>query len=48
MNSYILTTIPLGRYAEPEDIARAVLYLASEDASMVTGIDLPVDGGRSI
>ena len=48
MKNQILTTIPLGRYAEPEDIARAVLYLASEDASMVTGIDLPVDGGRSI
>ena len=43
-----LATIPIGRYAEPEDIAKAALYLASEDSSMVTGIDLHVDGGRAI
>jgi hypothetical protein len=43
-----LATIPLGRLAEVEDVAKAALYLASDDASMVTGVDLFVDGGRSI
>ena len=37
--------IPLGRMVEPEDIADAVLFLASPAASMVTGIALDVDGG---
>ena len=41
-------TIPLGRIAQPEDIAHAALYLASDEASMVTGISLDVDGGRGI
>lgn len=36
---------PLGRIAEPAEIARAVLYLASEEAAFVTGMILPVDGG---
>jgi NAD(P)-dependent dehydrogenase (short-subunit alcohol dehydrogenase family) len=38
-------TIPLGRFGEPRDIARAVVFLASEDSSWVTGTLLPVDGG---
>jgi NAD(P)-dependent dehydrogenase (short-subunit alcohol dehydrogenase family) len=37
--------IPLGRMCLPQDIARAVLFLASEDASMITGVDLVIDGG---
>lgn len=41
-----LGTIPLGRFSTPEDIGAAACYLASEDASMVTGIALEVDGGR--
>jgi NAD(P)-dependent dehydrogenase (short-subunit alcohol dehydrogenase family) len=40
--------IPMSRHARPEEIARAVLYLASEDSSFVTGITLPVDGGMQI
>jgi NAD(P)-dependent dehydrogenase (short-subunit alcohol dehydrogenase family) len=36
---------PIERIAEPEEVARAVLFLASEDSSFVTGVALPVDGG---
>ncbi len=38
---------PLGRFAEPEEIAAAALFLVSDDASYVTGIALPVDGGAT-
>lgn len=41
-------TIPLGRLAEPDDIASAVAFLASEEAEMITGTALEVDGGRDI
>ncbi len=37
--------IPLGRLGEPKDIANAALFLASEEASFITGVNLPVDGG---
>jgi len=42
----LLTGIPLGRVAEPEDIASAVHFLVSEAAAMITGVILPVDGGN--
>jgi NAD(P)-dependent dehydrogenase (short-subunit alcohol dehydrogenase family) len=41
----MLDRIPMNRVAEPVEIARAALFLASEDASYITGIALPVDGG---
>jgi 3-oxoacyl-[acyl-carrier protein] reductase len=41
-------TIPAGRLAEPEDIAHAAAYLATDEAEMVTGTALEVDGGRDI
>ncbi|MBV9785465.1 MAG: SDR family oxidoreductase, partial [Acidisphaera sp.] len=40
--------VPLGRLCEPADIAAACLYLASDDARFVTGVVLPVDGGRLV
>lgn len=41
-------TIPFGRLAEPEDVAKVVLFLASDLAAFVTGVVLPVDGGLSV
>ena len=41
-------SIPLGRLAEPADVAAAVAWLLSDEASMITGALLPVDGGRSM
>ncbi len=38
-------SVPLGRYGEPSDVAQAALYLASDMASYVTGVALPIDGG---
>jgi 3-oxoacyl-[acyl-carrier protein] reductase len=43
-----LGNIPLGRLATPLDIAKACVYLASDDADFITGVELPVDGGRSV
>ena len=41
----ISTTVPLGRFGRPEEIAKAVVFLASDDASYIAGIELFVDGG---
>jgi NAD(P)-dependent dehydrogenase (short-subunit alcohol dehydrogenase family) len=43
----IVSTIPMGRMGEPEEIAKAALFLASDDSSFITGIELFVDGGRA-
>ncbi len=43
-----IDTIPMGRMSQPEDIARAALYLAADEGEFRTGLCLPVDGGRTI
>jgi len=43
-----LATIPLGRFSTPEDIGHAACFLCSDEASMVTGVAMEVDGGRCI
>lgn len=43
-----LASIPIGRFSTPEDMGAAALFLCSEDASMITGVALEVDGGRCI
>lgn len=48
MRAKFLSTIPLGRFSTPEDLANAALFLCSDEASMVTGICMEVDGGRCI
>ena len=48
MHAKFMSTVPLGRLSQPADIANAVLFLASEDAEFLTGVCLPVDGGRTI
>jgi 3-oxoacyl-[acyl-carrier protein] reductase len=44
----IAAGIPLGRLSTPEDVAQATLYLASDAGQFITGVELPVDGGRTI
>lgn len=44
----ITAGIPLGRLSTPQDVASAALWLASDAAQFITGIELPVDGGRTI
>lgn len=39
-------SVPLRRMSEPNDIAQAAIYLASDEAAFVSGVNLPVDGGR--
>jgi 3-oxoacyl-[acyl-carrier protein] reductase len=48
MRQKFISTIPLGRFSTPKDIANAACYLCSDEANMVTGICMQVDGGRCI
>lgn len=48
MRAKFLATIPLGRFSTPPDIAAAACFLCSDEASMITGVALEVDGGRCI
>lgn len=43
-----IATVPMRRLAEPTDIANAALFLASDEAAFLTGVELPVDGGRTV
>ena len=43
-----LATIPLGRLSRPIDIARAAVYLASDEAEFISGVEFPVDGARTV
>ncbi|MCF6315034.1 MAG: SDR family oxidoreductase [Marinosulfonomonas sp.] len=43
-----LSTIPLGRFSTPEDMGNAAAFLCSDEASMITGVAMEVDGGRCI
>lgn len=44
----VIAGIPLGRMSTPQDVANATLYLASDASAFITGVELPVDGGRTI
>jgi NAD(P)-dependent dehydrogenase (short-subunit alcohol dehydrogenase family) len=44
---YLASTVPLDRAGTSEEIAKSVLYLASDDSSYVNGIELAVDGGQA-
>ncbi|HSY85083.1 MAG TPA: SDR family oxidoreductase, partial [Verrucomicrobiae bacterium] len=41
-------TIPLGRFSTPADMGNAAAFLCSDEASMITGVTMEVDGGRCI
>ena len=48
MRAKFLATIPLGRFSTPEDLGNAACYLCSDEASMITGVAMEVDGGRCV
>jgi len=48
MRAKFLSTIPIGRFSTPEDLGNAACFLCSDEASMVTGVCMEVDGGRCI
>ena len=48
MRAKFLATIPLGRFSQPEDMGNAACFLCSDEASMITGVAMEVDGGRCI
>jgi len=48
MRAKFLATIPIGRFSTPEDLGNAAAFLCSDEASMITGVAMEVDGGRCI
>lgn len=48
MRAKFLATIPIGRFSTPEDLGNAACFLASDEASMIVGVAMEVDGGRCI
>jgi 3-oxoacyl-[acyl-carrier protein] reductase len=48
MRAKFLSTIPIGRFSTPEDLGNAACFLCSDEASMITGVCMEVDGGRCI
>ena len=48
MRAKFLATIPIGRFSLPEDLGNAACFLCSDEASMITGVAMEVDGGRCI
>ena len=48
MRARFLATIPLGRFSTPEDLGNAAAFVCSDEASMITGVGLEIDGGRCI
>ncbi|HEU5195228.1 MAG TPA: SDR family oxidoreductase, partial [Methylomirabilota bacterium] len=48
MRARTIATVPLGRLNQPEDLARTAVFLASDEAAMITGSCVEVDGGRCI
>ena len=48
MRAKFLSTIPIGRFSQPEDLGNAACFLCSDEASMITGVAMEVDGGRCI
>jgi NAD(P)-dependent dehydrogenase (short-subunit alcohol dehydrogenase family) len=44
----IAARVPLGRWGQPEDVAHAILFLASDEARHVSGANIPVDGGAAV
>jgi 3-oxoacyl-[acyl-carrier protein] reductase len=48
MRAKFLATIPLGRFSTPQDLGHAAVFLCSDEAAMLTGVALEVDGGRCV
>ena len=48
MRAKFLSTIPIGRFSQPEDLGHAACFMCSDEASMITGVCMEVDGGRCI
>lgn len=48
MRAKFISTIPIGRFSTPEDMGNAACFLCSDEASMITGVAMEIDGGRCI